>query len=344
MAKQRTGAGGLMQAGEIPAMKTLAKKFAPPTRSQLDLIDAAVSIREEPLTDADRGYITRQLILCTFPHSDPGDVPIWTRRNGNLILGIEPGRSLKTHQSFGYPWGSIPRLLLYWLCTEVQHTKNLSELSEREKRTLQLGRSLAGFMHAVGLNPDNGSGKKSDRRRLLGQMTRLFRAKVTFEDAGAGEHGEVWRDMTVAPDGDLWWTAKDDPQQQHLFPSWILLGERFYQALLSFPVPVDTRALKALKQSPLALDLYTWVCYASFVIVQKNKPPQFVSWSHLAKALGAEYSDPDNFKKKAQKALRKVATVYDGLTIGSARGGFTIHATRLAVAQKDRVSPLVSGR
>lgn len=333
MIKKR-GQGGLVPAGEIPAMKTIAKKFAPPTLAQLAFLDEAERIRTEPLTDADRGYLTRQLILCTFPHRDPGEVPIWTRRNGDLILGIEPGRNLKTLQSFGYPWGSIPRLLLYWICTEVQQTKNVGELTPQEKRTLQLGRSLAAFMHAVGLNPDNGSGKKSDRRRLLQQMTRLFRAKITFEDAGAGNHGEVWRDMTVAPDGDLWWTAKDDPQQQKLFPSWILLGERFYEALLSFPVPIDTRALKALKQSPLALDLYAWVCYAAFAIVQKNRPPQFVAWNHLRKALGTDYGDPDNFKKKAQKALRKIVQLYDGLTIGTAKGGFTIHATRLAVPQK----------
>jgi hypothetical protein len=333
MPKKR-GEAGLIKVAEATAMKTVARKFAPPTRAQLDLLDAAERIRNELLTDADRGYITRQLILCTFPHSDPGDVPIWTRRNSNLILGIEPGRNLKTHQSFGYPWGSIPRLLLYWICTEVQRSKNVTELTEREKRTLQLGHSLAAFMHAVGLNPANGSGKKSDRARLLQQMTRLFRAKITFEDAGAGERGEVWRDMTVAPDGDLWWTAKEDPNQQQLFPSWILLGERFYDALLSFPVPIDTRALKALKQSPLALDLYAWVCYAAFAIIQKQRPPQFVAWVHLSKALGAEYGDPDDFKKKARKALRKAATVYDGLTIGRARGGFTIHATRLAVPQK----------
>ena len=343
MGKKR-GEAGLIQAGEIPAMKTIAKKFAPPTRAQQAFLDTASLIRTEPLTDADRGYITRQLILCTFPHSDPGDVPIWTRRNSNLILGIEPGRSLKTGQSFGYPWGIIPRLLLYWICTEVQHSKNIPELTEHDKRTLQLGRSLAAFMHAVGLNPDNGSGKKSDRHRLIGQMVRLFRAKITFEDAEAGHTGDSWRDMTVAPDGDLWWKAKDNPNQQQLFPSWILLGERFYQALLSFPVPVDTRALKALKQSPLALDLYAWVCYAAFPIVQKKRAAQFVPWSHLSKALGAEYSDPDDFRKRAGRYLRKVATLYDGLTIGRARGGFTIHATRLAVPQKDAARPLLSGR
>lgn len=331
---KRRGEGGLVQAGETSVMKTLAKKFAPPTRAQLEFIDAAQVIWTQPPTDADKGYITRQLILCTFPHRDPGNVPFWTRRNSNLILGIEPGRNFKTLESFGYPWGSIPRLLLYWICTEVQRTKNRDDVTLDEKRTLQLGRSLAAFMQAVGLNPDNGSGKKSDRRRLLQQMQRLFRAKITFEDAGAGKDGDVWRDMSVAPNGDLWWTPRDDPEQQSLFPSWIMLGEYFYKALLSYPVPVDTRALKKLKQSPLALDLYAWVAYAAFPIVQQQRPPQFVAWENLRKSLDGDYGDPDNFKKHAQRALRKVAEVYEGLTIGRARGGFTIHANRLAVPQK----------
>jgi len=35
----KRGDSGLIQAGEIPAMKSLAKKFAPPTRAQQELLD-----------------------------------------------------------------------------------------------------------------------------------------------------------------------------------------------------------------------------------------------------------------------------------------------------------------
>ena len=43
MAKKR-GEGGLVPAGEIPLMRTLAKKFAPPTRAQIELVEVAATI------------------------------------------------------------------------------------------------------------------------------------------------------------------------------------------------------------------------------------------------------------------------------------------------------------
>ncbi|MDQ2844242.1 MAG: hypothetical protein M3Y72_25020 [Acidobacteriota bacterium] len=60
-----------------------------------------------------------QLVLCTLPHSDPGDVPQWTRRTGSVMLGITPGRDFEKNRSLGYPYDTIPRLLLFWMTTEV---------------------------------------------------------------------------------------------------------------------------------------------------------------------------------------------------------------------------------
>ena len=104
---------------------------------------------------------------------------------------------------------------------------------------------------------------------------------------------------------------------------------------VELPIPLDMRALKALKRSPLALDLYAWVCYRAFVIVKKRQPPQFTTWAVLSRQLGTDYSDLDEFARKARTALRKVEALYPGLTIGKANGGFTIHANRLAMPQKD---------
>src|SRR6202000_581455 len=136
--------------------------------------------------------------------------------------------------------------------------------------------SLAEFMRAVGLNP-SGGGKRSDHRRLKDQMRRLFRCHISFQAKAeqGGAHGERWQNMEGAPEGELWWSPHD-PEQGALWESWIELGEKFFEAVLLSPVPIDTRALRVLKRSPLALDLYAWVCYRAFVIVQKNQPPQFV--------------------------------------------------------------------
>ena len=46
-----------------------------------------------------------------------------------------------------------------------------------------------------------------------------------------------------------------------LFESKIELGEKFFQEIIRNPVPLDMNILKALKRSPLGLDLYLWLTY-----------------------------------------------------------------------------------
>jgi Plasmid encoded RepA protein len=125
-------------------------------------------------------------------------------------------------------------------------------------------------MREVGLNPDTGGGKRGDAKRLHNQMDRLFGSRISFQYFvdDPHRHGKAWLNMEVAPRGELWWDPKR-PDQGALWQSWILLGDEFYNALVALPVPVDMRALRALKRSPLALDLYAWVCYRAFVIVVK---------------------------------------------------------------------------
>ena len=61
--------------------------------------------------------------------------------------------------------------------------------------------------------------------------------------------------MDVSSSSEFWWDHKRS-DQANLWDSWIELGEKFYEAVTLSSVPVDLRALKALKRSPLALDLY----------------------------------------------------------------------------------------
>jgi hypothetical protein len=114
--------------------------------------------------------MARQLVQCTLPHSNPGNVPVWKRSSGNMVLAIQPRIDLDTEKSIGYPYGAIPRLSLFWIITEAVQTKT---------RRLVLGRSLAGFMRAVGLDPSRG-GKRSDQKRLKDQMRRLFKSHISF--------------------------------------------------------------------------------------------------------------------------------------------------------------------
>jgi hypothetical protein len=80
----------------------------PITRHHLKLIDAAEAIRLDP-DKTEAAFMARQLVQATLPHKNPGDVPAWSRTNGNLTLGIQPSWDFEKGKSIGYPYGTIPR-------------------------------------------------------------------------------------------------------------------------------------------------------------------------------------------------------------------------------------------
>ena len=285
------------------------------TESQRKLIEQSVDLFDGAATARDAAFIARELVLASLPHSNPGDRPLWTRHNGDITLAIQPGINIQTGKSYGYPYGIIPRLLLFWITTEALRTK---------ARRLELGNSLSGFMTELGLSSYTGRGKRGDAKRLRDQMERLFRSRFSLEryEADDARVGKSWIDMQVAPQGDLWWSVRA-PDQGALWGSWIELGELFYIAITSAPVPVDMRALRALKRSPLALDLYAWLTFQAFRAHQSGKS-RFETWKQLHSHMGGDYANIDNFRTKVKAAMRKIRVVYPGLKLGRRVGGIEI--------------------
>lgn len=307
--------------GEIlakaPKLKKRVKAAAPLTRAQEKFLDAATIIRMNP-GDTEATFMARELVQCTLPHKNPGKIDQWTRRNGTLTLAIVPGRDVEKNESTGYPYGVIPRLLLFWITTEALRTKN---------PRLELGHSLSEFMRELGLDPSRG-GKRSDARRLQDQMRRLFKATISFHQTMEENHrhGERWLDMQVAPKGEFWWDVHD-PAQAALWGSYVVLGDDFFKAITSAAVPVDMRVLRAIRRSPLALDLYAWATWRVF----KLSKPAFVPWTGLMQQMGAEYKSEKEFARYAKVALRSIRTVYPALKLDFAKGGFFLHPSLTAI-------------
>jgi hypothetical protein len=288
----------------------LKRKLPSASSPVLDrMVSTVLDMRENP--DAvERAYMARQLVQCTLPHSNPGDVPVWRRQNGALTLSIRPYIDRKTDKAL-YPYGTIPRLLLFWLVTEA---------TQKRSRHIRLGNSLDAFMKAVGLNPRTGGGKRGDAKRLHNQMERLFRAVISFDDEGPCH--ATYLDMQIAPRGAFWWDPKRS-LQDNLWESWIELGEDFYEAITVAPVPIDLRALRALKQSPLALDLYSLLTYTAFV-VSKRKRERTIPWDGLHAQMGSDYAQMRNFRAKVLLAIRKIRLVYPELRVRVTREGLTV--------------------
>lgn len=309
-----------------------------PTRQQARIMDAAVSIRTGSTPDENSiTYMARPMVQATLPHSDPGNVPLWKRVNGNLALAIKPGLNNKTEISYGYPYGTIPRLLMFWMVKESIKTGS---------RRLELGNSLAAFMKEIGLNPSTGGGPRSDAVRLRDQAQRLFHATISFDQTvtDGPRTCHRWLNMEVAPEGVVWWDARQ-PEQLSLFGSWVELSQKFFEAITSAPVPVNTQAIAALKHSSMALDLYALTTFMAYQAARTGEE-RFISWTQLQQQLGTGYDRLDNLRINVKAALDKIVSVYPDLRLGSCPGGLEIlPSSKTAVPMRtfcriDKVMPL----
>jgi len=289
------------------------------TPAKNKLLDFAVEVRDAEY-EPEKAFISREMVQATLPHKNPGDVPAWSRVNGNYALTVQPGWDTWKNQSYGYPYGTLPRLLIFWLTTEALRTGS---------QRLEIGGSLAEFMRKLGLDSSRG-GKRSDAKRLRDQMERLFRARISFEYRDHQQ--QSWHDLQIAPKGMLWW-HHDLVEQPSLWENWVELGDEFFKAITAHPIPVDMNALQHLKGSALALDLYAWLTHEAFRSSTRNKSRR-VAWRSLHEQFGADYNDLRNFSRKALEALGKIKVVFPGLEVEPFKGGITIKPGTPAIPVK----------
>jgi hypothetical protein len=251
------------------------------------------SFKYDGLLDSDakltHGYIARAMVLASMPHSETKETS-FKRENGNYKL------SLIADPDIGLPYGSIPRLIFAWMTTEAVIKKN---------RELILGKSLASFMRQLDIEPTGG--RKGTITALREQMRRLFNTTISCT------YSDVERDsgtrMVLVENYDLWWEPKD-PNQRVLWNSTVILSEKFFNEITNNPVIFYMGALKTLRKSPLALDIYMWLTYKN----SYSANPLTISVESLMMQFGAGYPNDArgkaDFKRKFKEALKKVAATY----------------------------------
>jgi hypothetical protein len=255
------------------------------TRSAEILINQALAIEDEAARDAGAlGFMARAMVQATLPHRKV-EGNEFSRTNGNYTLTI------LAPSKIGLPYGVIPRLLLAWLTTEAVKTQH---------REIELGDSLSGFMRELGMIPTGG--RWGSVTRLKEQTKRLFGSTISaMYEQGSGI---ALVNQPLADQAVFWWDGH--PDQAGLWKSNVTLSERFFREVIDRPVPIDMRAIKALKKSPMALDIYTWLTYRTSYL----KTPVTIPWQVLAMQFGSGYAEVRFFKRAFLEEMRKVVTVY----------------------------------
>jgi Plasmid encoded RepA protein len=258
--------------------------------------EVAKSIVDEGASDAGSiAYVARVLAQVTMPHSKT-DALKFQRANGNVTL------SMVADPDQGLPFGTYPRLLMAWISTEA--VRNRSPV-------LELGDSLSAFMRELGLIPTGGRWGSVDR--LRNQLNRLTSSTISWTTERRGEKHL----FNIAPieESHLWWDPLR-PDQTDLWKSTLTLNQRFYEALVEKPVPVDMRALRALAsgaRSALAIDIYTWLTYRLSYLGERTTIP----WASLQEQFGGEYGRTRKFKEKFLERLKAVLELYPAARVSA---------------------------
>jgi Plasmid encoded RepA protein len=268
----------------------------------------AVATMGEPTVDEIR-YLHVIFAQTGFPYSEVAFGQPFQRRNGSAVLGLTPGYLMnpatRRLELQGLPYGSIPRLLMIHICNEAKRTS---------KRSIDMNRSMTKFLRDdLLVSPSGGirggltAFKKQMNRVAATPMTiglnyltgRGGRGATTFKPTPAIIEYKVWDEDSLV-DKPMWHTE-------------VTLSESFFDGVIHHAVPLDDRAIQALRKSPLQLDIYFNL--AQRLPRMRGNEVQKISWSQLRDQIGQEYAEIKGFKQNYLKGLAAVKQVYPDANI-----------------------------
>lgn len=285
-----------------------------------ELIETHLAIEAQDAKSAGSlGFMTRSLAIATLPHRKTADFR-FVRRNGDFTL------TMMTAHPQGLPYGTLPRLLLTWVCTEV---------AQKRERVLSLGNNLASYLAELGLH--NTGGKRGDITRLKHAMTTLFSSVISCHYEGKDSF--VLQNVLLADKVD-WWTPQN-PEEAGQWQSSLMLSEPFFKECIEHVLPFDMRAVRGLRQSPLALDIYVWLTYRMSYLSKRTTIP----WVALAGQFGSGYAMTEqglrDFKRAFLRELKHVLVIYPQAKISDSVNGLVLYPSPPHVAYKS--TPIQKG-
>jgi hypothetical protein len=296
--------------------QTKALRQSDRERRQVDAAADLMSVAGESVS-----YLHSGFAMAALPHRrPPNELAPWERRNGGFRLRVKPGEAIDARGEWvtvGVPYGAKARLILLYL---------QSKAVRQRSRQVSMGESMSDWMHSLGLAVTGGA--KGTIKPVREQAARVSRC--TFTMAWPGQDGGTWiEDRRLVDGASLWFPGS--PLQGVLWPSYIELSEAFYQSLVTHAVPLDEVAVRYLKGSSLALDLYIWLAHR----LPRVKGRAAVPWGALQTQFGSEFKHRRQFAAKVRDTLSDVLAVYREARVEPQEQGLLLWESRPPIAKRN---------
>ena len=288
------------------------------SKRDLDFIDKSIEISDSPASIDNATFMFLPFCQLGFPRSSINEV-FFARSCGKMDLKIQDGTNRSISE---IPFGPAARLIFAYICSYAVRFKTSS---------IELGNSAAEFMRKIGLT--SSGGEKGSLTSVKSQLLNINVCRIEVKYANGKKiiifDGPIFKDCLAVLNFERGWRS-------HLH-----LNEQFYEVLVHQKncVPIDARAVTALKQSALAMDIY-------FMLAERlhraKKTPSILYWKNLRDQFGQEYADNDNgkrsFKRNFVAALKKVLMVYPGAKVRLVSGGIEIQKSSPPIPNKKLAS------
>ncbi len=291
---------------QLAAGVSVAKLKQPGTlkQSELKLIEVSAEIMSTPPDGEDMAFTHSVLCQVGLPRSKY-DGREFMRQSGAAWINVQAGwlDEGKGPVQQPVPYGPLPRLALAWISTQAVRTK---------EREIAIGNSASEFLQLLG-KPTSG-GVRGSYATLRKQMHALAACRLQLGFKGRTFNGQPVEQFDA-------WLSNEDTGQKALWPGVLVLSESYHKSLLESAVPLDNRALMALSDSALALDVYAWLAHRLHRIEGRGVT---LHWKAIRDQFAQEYKgkDPDkDFKKEFLPALKKVLAVYPQAKVKPVKGG-----------------------
>lgn len=289
------------------------------TRREAKLVDTSSAILGSDAGADELAFGAKCLVSASLPYRNPRPEQLtngaWVRQNGDYTLWIQGGPQ-------GLPFGTYPRLFVIWLTSEAVRTGS---------KRINTGGSFSEFCRK--LNIDRSRGKRGQGRMLIEQADRLLSSRAAFITGATRAQIESIQvkktDFLSFSDGySLFFDESDNGQQESLFQSEIVLTDKFFNEITAHCIPLDLRAVQALQQSPLELDIYQWLAYRMYTLKSPARP----TWQQLYNQFGSGYSRLRAFREAFLDGLKSVKAVYSDVRVDYNESGLILLPSPTPVA------------
>jgi len=259
------------------------------------VITNAVDIRQN-IAQIENAMFQHSVLCQAFlPYRNPGDdVELWEHNQGNASLAVQTLKlkDIDTGErvSLGIPYGTRARLILAHINSRAIITQNPA---------VDVEETMTSFVKQMGITP---TGRNIND--VKNQLARIAGSVLTLSYAIPEQRRTINTNFSLIKGYDLWFPK--DERQRLLWTSKVVLSAEYFESLMEHAIPLDERALAALSNNAMSLDIYTWLAQR----LHRVNKVQFITWKAIKDQFGQGFTRMADFKRKFRQNLKIVQLVY----------------------------------